>query len=64
LGDLENQFAQGQFTELGSWLRRRVYQEGSRYPSARLIEFVTGSPPDHHALLGALRSKYARLYRL
>ncbi len=64
LGDLESQFARGEFAELSGWLRRKVYREGSRYPSARLIELVTGSPPNHRPLIDALRNKYARLYRL
>ena len=64
LGDLESQFARGEFAELAGWLRRKVYREGSRYPSAKLIELVTGSPPNHRPLIDALRNKYARLYRL
>ena len=32
--------------------------------SARLIETVTGSPPDHRPLVGALHARYAALYRL
>ena len=64
LGHLESQFARGEFAELAGWLGRRIYREGGRYPAARLIESVTGSPPNHQPLVEALRSKYARLYRL
>jgi carboxypeptidase Taq len=64
LGDLEQQFARGEFGELVGWLARKVYQEGGRYPSARLIEAVTGSPPNHRPLVEALRAKYSMLYRL
>jgi carboxypeptidase Taq len=64
LGDLERQFARGEFGELGAWLGRKVYKEGGRYPSARLIESVTGSPPNHRPLVEALRAKYSRLYRM
>jgi carboxypeptidase Taq len=64
LGDLEQQFARGEFAPLVAWLSKRVYQEGGRYPSARLIETVTGSPPNHRPLVDALRAKYSRLYRL
>jgi carboxypeptidase Taq len=64
LGSLEQQFASGEYSQLVGWLGRSVYKEGGRYPSARLIELVTGAPPDHRPLVEALRSKYSRLYRL
>ena len=64
LGDLEEAFARGEFAELVRWLDARIYREGGRHPSARLIETVTGSPPDHRPLVGALHARYAALYRL
>ncbi|HUR94501.1 MAG TPA: carboxypeptidase M32 [Gemmatimonadales bacterium] len=64
LGHLGEQFARGEFGPLVGWLGRRVYQEGGRYPSARLIEVVTGSPPDHRPLVWMLRHKYETLYGL
>jgi carboxypeptidase Taq len=64
LGDLDEQFARGEFAELVRWLGERVYRQGGRYPSARLIEAVTGSAPDHRPLVDALRSKYSALYEL
>ena len=45
-------------------LGEKVYRQGSRYPSARLIETVTGSPPDHRPLVRALREKYEALYAI
>ena len=45
-----------------AWLGRRVYRQGGRYPSARLIEVVTGSPPDHRPLVAILTAKYEQLY--
>ena len=62
LGSLGEQFARGEFGALVQWLGRRVYREGGRYPSARLIETVTGSPPDHRPLVRLLREKYEDLY--
>jgi carboxypeptidase Taq len=62
LGSLGEQFARGEFEPLVGWLGRRVYRQGARYPSARLIEVVTGSPPDHRPLVGLLRAKYGELY--
>jgi carboxypeptidase Taq len=62
LGSLGEQFARGEFAALVGWLERRVYRQGGRYPSARLIEVVTGSPPDHRPLVGILTAKYGELY--
>jgi hypothetical protein len=39
-----------------------VYQQGGRHPSARMIEVVTGSPPDHRPPVRILRQKYEALY--
>ena len=64
LGDLEASFARGEFSELVRWLGERIYSEGGRHPSARLIEMVTGSPPDHRPLVEALRTRYGALYDL
>jgi carboxypeptidase Taq len=63
LGDLEDAFARGEFGELVRWLGARIYRQGGRHPSARLIEVVTGSPPDHRPLVRALRARYDALYR-
>jgi carboxypeptidase Taq len=64
LGALDRQFERGEFGELVRWLGRKVYQEGARYPSARLIEAITGSPPDHRPLVRMLKAKYSALYEL
>ncbi len=64
LGDLGEQFARGEFDPLVRWLGRRVHRQGGRYPAARLIEVVTGSPPDHRPLVRILRQKYEELYRI
>jgi len=64
LGDLGEQFAAGEFATLVRWLGDRVYRQGARYPSARLIEVVTGSPPDHRPLVALLGAKYEALYDL
>jgi carboxypeptidase Taq len=64
LGDMDRQFARGEFGELVRWLGQKVYQEGARYPSARLIEVITGSPPDHRPLVRLLKAKYSALYSL
>jgi carboxypeptidase Taq len=64
LGSLESQFARGEFDELVRWLGEKVYQQGARHPSARLIQVVTKSPPDHRPLVRALKARYNELYNL
>jgi carboxypeptidase Taq len=62
LGSLGEQFARAEFEPLVTWLGQQVYRKGARYPSARLIEVVTGSPPDHRPLVAILKAKYEELY--
>lgn len=62
LGSLGEQFARGEFGTLGRWLGTQVYRQGGRHPSARLIEVVTGSPPDHRPLVRILKARYEALY--
>jgi carboxypeptidase Taq len=64
LGNLDEQFTRGDFAPLVHWLGERVYRQGARYPSTRLVEVVTGSPPDHRPLVRALEAKYGALYEL
>jgi carboxypeptidase Taq len=64
LGDLDEQLSRGEYLPLVRWLGERVYRQGARYPSTRLIEVVTGSPPDHRPLVRALEAKYEKLYDL
>src|SRR5262249_23838581 len=54
LGDLDAEFARGDFGRLLGWLREKVYRRGGRSPAARLIEKATGSPPDHRPLVEGL----------
>jgi carboxypeptidase Taq len=62
VGDLDAAFARGDFSGLLRWLRDRLHRQGGRYPAARLIERITGSPLDHRPLVQALRRKYGELY--
>jgi carboxypeptidase Taq len=59
LGDLEEQFARGEFTPLREWLREHIYRHGARYPPQKLLRRVTGSDLDPEPYLEYLRTKFA-----
>ena len=59
LGDLEEQFARGEFSQLREWLREQIYKHGSIYPPRELLQRVTGSALDPEPYLGYLRTKFA-----
>jgi carboxypeptidase Taq len=59
LGDLEEDFAQGEFARLREWLREQVYRHGSRYPPRELLQRVTGSTLDPEPYLRYLNAKFA-----
>jgi carboxypeptidase Taq len=62
LGDLQDQWARGEFTGLLEWLRRNVYVRGSRLNATALIEQITGAKPDITALVESLRKRYGEMY--
>lgn len=64
LGDLEAQFARGQFMPLKDWLVENIHQHGRRFQPAALVERVTGAAPSPEPLVAHLRSKYGELYQL
>jgi carboxypeptidase Taq len=59
LGDLEEQFARGEFSALREWLSEQIYRHGSRYPPRELLWRVTGSDLDPEPYLQYLRAKFA-----
>jgi carboxypeptidase Taq len=59
LGDLEEQFARGEFAPLREWLRERIYRHGSKYPPRELLRRITGSDLDPEPYLQYLRTKFA-----
>lgn len=58
LGDLDAQFARGDFGGLLGWLRERIHRHGQRFSAAELVERATGAPPDSRALIRSLRTRY------
>ena len=64
LGDLDAQFARGEFAPLTEWLNTNIHRRGKQFPAAKLVEVVTGSPLSHVPLVKHLRDKFEELYRL
>jgi carboxypeptidase Taq len=64
LGNLPEQFAQGEFGPLKMWLNEKIHRHGRRYPARRLVEFVTGKPLSHVPFINHLAAKYTELYGL
>ena len=62
VGDLNAQFAEGQFEPLKNWLTKKIYSQGQRHRASDLVEVVTGNPLSHEPLMRHLRAKYEPLY--
>ena len=59
LGDLEEQFARGEFSPLREWLTEHIYRHGSIYPPRELLQRVTSSDLDPEPYLNYLCAKFA-----
>jgi carboxypeptidase Taq len=59
LGDLEEQFARGEFAPLRDWLTEHVYRHGRIYPPEELVRRITGSGLDPKPYLDYLEEKFA-----
>ena len=64
LGDLDAQFARGEFQPLKSGLNENIHQRGQQYRADRLVEVVTGEPLSHEPLVAHLHAKFDELYKL
>jgi carboxypeptidase Taq len=62
LGDLDGQFARGEFGPLLGWLRENVHRHGKRYRAGELVQRVTGRPLSAEPLLAYLRGKAGEVY--
>lgn len=62
LGNLDEQFARGEFTNLKEWLKGKIHRQGQRYRAEKLVEVVTGKPLSHRHLMDYLKTKYGQLY--
>ncbi len=64
LGDLNEQFARGEFQPLKGWLQKNIYHRGQCYTATELVQLVTGQPLSHEPLMRHLRGKLEPLYGL
>jgi carboxypeptidase Taq len=64
LGNLDDQFRRGEFSNLREWLRANIHTHGRRYTPAQLAERITGKPLSHAPLMEHLTTKYGELYGL
>jgi carboxypeptidase Taq len=62
VGDLDGQFARGEFAPLLGWLRAKIHSQGKRYGASELVTRVTGKPLSAEPLLRHLRTKAAEVY--
>jgi carboxypeptidase Taq len=62
--EIGDQIAQGQFDTLHGWLRETIYQHGSKFTAAELVQRVTGAPLTIDPYIGYLTTKYGELYGL
>jgi len=64
LGDLDAQFAKGEFAPLLGWLRNKIHQQGQRYTAGELVKVVTGRSLSAEPLLRHLRNKAREIYQI
>lgn len=64
LGELDAQFAAGDFAPLLGWLGDRVHRHAGLLPARAILERAVGAPLAPAALLARLTEKYSALYRL
>ena len=62
VGDLNAQFAEGNFEPLKNWLTKKIYSQGQRYRASDLVKVITGKPLSYEPLMRHLRAKYEPLY--
>jgi carboxypeptidase Taq len=60
IDEMEN----GEFGTLHGWLTDNIYQHGSKFTTAELLERVTGGPLSIEPYIRYLRRKYGELYEL
>jgi carboxypeptidase Taq len=59
LGDLDEQFARGEFGPLREWLTEHVYRHGRKFQPQELLHRITGGEIDAKPYLAYLEGKFA-----
>jgi carboxypeptidase Taq len=62
--EIPGEIRQGEFATLHDWLKGEIYQHGSKFTAAELVERLTGGPMSIDPYIRYLRSKYGELYAL
>jgi carboxypeptidase Taq len=62
LGDLDSQFANGNYSVFLQWLRDNIHIHGSRYRATDLVKRVTGQPLSYKPLIDYMTAKFADIY--
>jgi carboxypeptidase Taq len=62
--DLADQFRQGKFDALLTWLREKIHVHGSKYEPQELVQRVTGSKIDAAPYVRYLKQKFSAIYGL
>jgi carboxypeptidase Taq len=62
LGDLDAQFARGEFLPLLGWLREHIHRHGKRYTARQLVRKVTGRDLSAEPLMRHLTRKAQEFY--
>jgi len=62
--EIPAEIEKGEFGTLHNWLKRNIYQHGSKYTATELVERVTGGPMRIEPYIRYLRAKYGELYEL
>lgn len=64
LGDLDEQFARGEFAPLREWLTENIYQHARKYTLNEIATRVTGEPLQTRSYIAYLKKKYSEIYGL
>jgi carboxypeptidase Taq len=62
IGNLDDQFARGDFSTLLNWLRKNIHSQGMKYTAGELAKNITGKPLSAEPLLNHLKKRAGELY--
>lgn len=62
--EIPAEMEQGHFGTLHGWLKEQIYQHGSKYTTAELLERVTGSQLLVEPYIDYIKAKYGEIYQI